>query len=222
MSNKRNFVVYDIETTGLDPSAGAEIVQIGAIALKYGDYEFHDAGSFEVLIKPEHPEKADENALRVIGDDLWQRALSEGVHPKTGLRKFYRYLEDVNWSGKYWGAPVRVGFNNNSFDDKFIEYWMRHHKIIGQKRDDAPWAYFSLDTYPLMFSIFGRDNLKNNKLDTFAEMLGMARSSETHDAMEDVMITAKMFQRYMRFSNFQLRPKISLKKEYENEVQERQ
>ena len=215
MSNKRNFVIYDLETTGLDPSKGAEIVQIGATTLKYGDYENHENGSFEILVKPMHPEKADDQAIRVIGADLWERAQKEGVHPKTALRKFHRYISEANWSGKFWSAPIRVGFNNNSFDDKFLEYWMTEYKIIGQKKDDHPWAYFSLDVYPLLFSVFGRDNLKNNKLDTFAEMIGMARSSNTHDAMEDVVITAKMFQRYMKFSNFQIRPKITIKKEIE-------
>lgn len=216
MSNRRNFVVYDLETTGLDPNKGAEIVQIGATILRYGDYDFHELGSFEILIKPEHPEKADSQALKVIGKDLWDRANDKGVHPKTGLRKFYRFIDEANWSGKYWGAPIRVGFNNNSFDDKFLEFWMKHYKVIGQKKDDMPWSYFSLDVYPLMFSVFGRDNLKNNKLDTFAEMLGMSRASSTHDALEDVMITAKIFQRYMRFSNFQIRPKISIKNDTEN------
>jgi DNA polymerase III epsilon subunit-like protein len=218
MPNKRNFVVYDLETTGLSPEKGAEIVQIGAMALKYGDYGIHEIGSFEITVKPLSPEKADDQAIRVIGNDLWNKALNEGVHPKTALRKFHRYITDANWSGKYWSAPVRVGFNNNSFDDKFLEYWMKEYKVIGQKKDDQPWAHFSLDVYPLMFSVFGRDNLKNNKLDTFAEMLGMSRSSSTHDAMEDVMITVKMFQRYMNFSNFQIRPKISIKKENKDVV----
>ena len=64
--------------------------------------------------------------------------------------------------------------------------------------------------FPLMFSLFGRDNMKNNKLDTFASMLGMSRSSDTHDAMEDVLITADIFQRYMKFTNLQMRPRIKI------------
>ena len=67
-----------------------------------------------------------------------------------------------------------------------------------------------MDVYSMMFSIFGKDNLKNNKLDTFAEMLGLSRTSDTHDAMEDVEITAKIFQRYMSFMNNQIRPKIKI------------
>jgi DNA polymerase III epsilon subunit-like protein len=86
---------------------------------------------------------------------------------------------------------------------------MRKYKIING-RDDCPWSRIKLDMMPLMFSIFGRDNLKNNKLDTYAELLGMKRKSETHDALEDVIITAEMFKRYMSFMNFKIRPKIKI------------
>ena len=210
MANKRNFIVYDLETSGLNPEKGCEIVQIGAMALKYSDYQIHEAGSFQCIIKPEFPEKAQSGAISVIGEQMWSKANEEGLHPKTALRKFKDFFEEVNWSGKYWSAPIRVGYNNNCFDDKFLEYWMKHYKIIGQKNDDQPWSNLSMDVYSMMFSIFGKDKLKNNKLDTFAEMLGLSRTSDTHDAMEDVEITAKIFQRYMSFMNNQIRPKIKI------------
>ena len=211
MANRRNFLVYDLETTGLDPKKGCEIIQIGALGLKYSDYTIHEVGSFQCVIKPEYPDKAESTAIKVIGDELWSKANNSGLHPKTALRKFKDFIESLNWSGKYWSSPIRVGFNNNSFDDKFLEHWMNHYKVIGQKSDDAPWSNISLDVFSLMFSIFGRDDLKNNKLDTYAEMLGLSRSSETHDAMEDVEITAEIFQRYMSFTTKQIRPKIKIK-----------
>jgi DNA polymerase III epsilon subunit-like protein len=86
---------------------------------------------------------------------------------------------------------------------------MRKYKII-TSRNDCPWSNIKLDMLPMMFSIFGRDNLKNNKLDTYAGLLGMKRTAETHDALEDVKITAEMFKRYMSFMNFRIRPKIKI------------
>jgi hypothetical protein len=38
----------------------------------------------------------------------------------------------------------------------------------------------------------------------------MKRTAETHDALEDVKITAEMFKRYMSFMNFRIRPKIKI------------
>tara|TARA_R110000751_G_scaffold306886_2_gene426495 strand:- start:394 stop:1044 length:651 start_codon:yes stop_codon:yes gene_type:complete len=210
MYNKRHFIVYDIETTGLDPEKGAEIVQIGAVKLDYSTYKIDEENTFEIVLKPQSPSTADPKALEVIGEDLWQKALSDGVHPKTALRKFCQFIESHNTSKKYWTAPILVGFNNSGFDNPFTEFWMKKYKIIGQKRNDKPWSHISLDMFPLMFSLFGRDNMKNNKLDTFASMLGMSRSSDTHDAMEDVLITADIFQRYMKFTNLQMRPRIKI------------
>jgi DNA polymerase III alpha subunit (gram-positive type) len=213
MYNQRNFIVYDLETSGLNPEKGAEIVQIAAKSLKYSDYSLHENGTFEILIKPQHPEKASPQAIDVIGDDLWESAKQKGVHPKTGLRKFFNFIESLNWSGKHWSSPIRVGYNNISFDDRFLEYWMKEYGLLGKKQDDQPWSNISLDVYTMLFSLFGRDNLKNNKLDTFADMFGMARASNTHDAMEDVNITSNIFQRYMKFANTQMRPKLRIKNE---------
>ena len=210
MYNKRYFIVYDIETTGLDPEKGSEIVQIAAVKLDYSTYEIDDKNPFEIVLKPQNPLTADPKALEVIGEDLWQKALNDGVHPKTALRKFSQFIDSHNTSQKFWTSPILVGFNNSGFDNPFIEFWMKQYKIIGQKRNDKPWSHISLDVLPLMFSLFGRDNMKNNRLDTFASLLGLSRSSETHDALEDVLITADMFQRYMKFANFQMRPRIKI------------
>jgi DNA polymerase III epsilon subunit-like protein len=208
--NKRNFVVYDIETSGLDYENGAEIVQIAAVTLNYSDYEVSNTiEPFTVIVQPQSPEKTDAKAIEVIGESLWTNAKENGVHPKTALRKFKEYLAISNPSENSWNYPIVVGFNNTGFDDKFVEYWMRKYKIING-RNDCPWSNIKLDMMPLMFSIFGRDNLKNNRLDTYAELLGMKRTSDTHDALEDVLITAEMFKRYMSFMNFKIRPKIKI------------
>jgi DNA polymerase III epsilon subunit-like protein len=89
---------------------------------------------------------------------------------------------------------------------------MLEYKIISEK-DDLPWSNMQIDMFPLMFCIFGRDGLKNNKMDTYAEIIGLKRATANHDAAEDVDITKKMFQRYMNFMNFKIRPKINAQKE---------
>jgi len=206
---QRNFLVYDLETSGRDFKEGAEIVQIGATVLKYSDYSFHPVGNFVQLIKPQNPEKAEQGAIDVIGKDLWEKAQAEGEHPKVVLRKFREYMDSVNMKNKYWTAPIRVGFNNNSFDDPFLEYMMIKYKVM-KNRDDMSWAYFSMDLLPLLCTVFGKDNLPNQKLDTFLELLGMSRDTEFHDGAEDAQKTAMMFQRYMRFMNNHIRPKIKI------------
>jgi DNA polymerase III alpha subunit (gram-positive type) len=210
MQSRRHFVIYDIETSGLSPEGGAEIVQIAAVKMDYNTYEIDKSSSFEIVLKPQKPDAADPKAIEVIGEDLWQRALSTGVHPKTGLRKFNQYIDSINPSKKFWTAPILVGFNNSGFDNPFTEFWMNHYKVIGQKKNDKPWSYLSIDLLPLLFSVFGRDDMKNQKLDTYLEIMGLSREGGTHDAMEDVLLTAQLFQRYMKFMNFRIRPKIKI------------
>ena len=215
MPNNRNFIVFDIETSGLDPKAGAEIVQISAVALKYSDYSEIHNGKFDILLKPQRPEKASPEAINVIGEELWNRAKSDGLHPKVALRKFKEYLDSVNQTKKFWTAPILVGFNINNFDVPFIKHELDAYKIV-DINGEMPWSNLQLDLMPIMFSIFGRDGLKNNKLDSYAEVLGLARASENHDAAEDVEITREMFQRYMKFMNFKIRPKINSKEKNES------
>ena len=212
MANNRNFIVFDIETSGLDPKLGAEIVQISAVALRYSDYTEIENGRFDIIIKPQKPDKASKEAIDVIGKDLWDRANADGLHPKVALRKFKEYIEMINPTKKFWTSPVLVGFNIVNFDIPFVQHQMEEYKIL-DPGDDKPWSNMQMDLFPLMFSIFGRDGLKNNKLDTYANLIGLARSAETHDASEDVDITKQMFQRYMKFMNFKIRPKINAKKE---------
>lgn len=217
MPNNKNFVVFDIETSGLDPNDGAEIVQIAAVALRYSDYSEIEGGKFNVLIKPQKPELASKEALEIIGNELWENSRSNGLHPKVALRKFKEYLGSVNPTKKFWTAPILVGFNIVNFDIPFIKNQMTMYKVMSSE-DDTHWSNLQLDMMPLMFSIFGRDGLKNNRLDTYASVIGLSRSKDTHDAEEDIEITKEMFQRYMKFMNFKIRPKINPKKE-ENDTE---
>jgi len=210
MPNNKNFIVFDIETSGLDPNKGAEIIQISAKALKYSDYLPLENGEFNCILKPQKPEKAELDAIKVIGEDLWQKAKDEGLHPKVALRKFLEFLDSCNPTKKFWTAPVLVGFNIINFDIPFLKHQLLEYKVLS-KDEEVPWSNLQIDMFPIMFSIFGRDGLKNNKLDTYAGLIGLERAQASHNAIEDVNITVEMFQRYMNFMSFKIRPKIKFK-----------
>jgi DNA polymerase III epsilon subunit-like protein len=211
-ANKRHFVIYDLETQNSNPNCPkTEIVQIAAVTARYQDYELHpDIEPFEIILKPEKPENAHPDAIKVIGQDLWDRALSEGVSPKVGLRKFKEYLNRSNISGKYWDAPILTGFNTLRYDDPLLLNSMVRHKVI-KGHDDCPWAYMGYDLMPMLHSIFGRDTgMQNHKLDTYLDMFDLSRKGNTHDAVEDVMLTYELFKRYMRFMTGKIRDKIKI------------
>jgi DNA polymerase III epsilon subunit-like protein len=200
----------DLETSGLFPEEGAEIVQIGARALNYYDYSLHESGTFNLLLKPMNPDAASARAIEVIGEDVWKEALENGIHPKVGLRKFVEYIESVNPSGKGWSSPIFVGFNCTSFDIPFLKYWLKDYKLM--KGSEWPWSSTIVDVMSQMLDLFVHDDLKNRKLDTFADMFGISRTTAQHDALEDVNITAEMFVRYRQMMKL-VRSRLQIKNE---------
>lgn len=196
MANKANFIVYDTETTGLDPNEGAEIVQIAAVCVDARTLEIDLENSFNSFIKPQNPDKASPEALRVIGP-VWDRALEEGLDPKSVFKKYISWVEDQNSLGQWYSKPIRVG-HNVSFDNKMTEYWFEYYGVLNPKK--LPWNFRSVDTQDQMFNLFESDlEMDNYKLDTCCAKIGIGRSSDFHDAYEDVMLTAEIFQRYMKF-----------------------
>lgn len=217
MIEQRHFFVFDLETSGLSPTHGAEIVQIAAKSLNYQDLSDHDNGTFSIILKPQNPEKASKEAIKVIGTELWEKAKSEGIHPKVGLQKFVDYINNLNWKGEYWTAPTPVGFNSCRFDEPILIFWLQKYNII--KRDNQgclklPWGYYSKDVLLQLTDLFAKDNLPNRKLDTFIKMFGMSRTKETHSALEDVELTADLFVRYMNMMQ-KVRKKIIIEPQEE-------
>lgn len=74
-----DFVVFDFETTGLDVSQGARIVEIGALKLSAGDVVDH----FVTLVDPEVPVPADATAVHGLTDaDLAGQAKLAEAFPR--------------------------------------------------------------------------------------------------------------------------------------------
>lgn len=199
MSLQRHFAVCDTETTGLDPDKGHEIIQIAAKAINYFDLSNHHAGEFSILIKPQRPEKADKEALDVIGP-LFERAMKEGVHPKVALEAFIKWFQSLNHQNKILTKPVFVG-QHAKFDIKFIVATLKEHGLFTSE-DDLPWmSNLHFDLQQSSFELFCMDpNIDNLKLDTMLKACGMKeRKDKTHDALEDVRLEASYFVRLMKF-----------------------
>lgn len=209
--DKRNFIIFDLETSGIDPEGGAEIVEIAATSLRWQDYAFHENGDFHLILKPKTPEKASPEAIKVIGENLWNKALNEGIDQKVGLKKFIEYIHSFNYMKAVYTLPTMVGYNIIGFDMPFITYYLKQYKLI-KTRDDCPWSIFSKDVLHQMTDLFAKDNLTNRKLDTFCNIMGMSRKQETHSALEDVKLTAQLFVRYMKMMEV-VRSKLKINNE---------
>lgn len=198
MANKRPFIITDTETTGF-LGTGAEIVEIAAKALNPWDFSDHHAGTFHCYIKPQRPEKASPEAIKIIGP-VWEKCnSSEALHPKVAYQKFVDHFNLCNPKKNVYESPIFVGHNNKGFDMPFLTESLLEYKII-KDRKDVPWSMFSMDTMDLMFALWESDpNIHKYKLDTLLDQLAMGRKEKTHGALEDVELTAKAFVRMMTF-----------------------
>lgn len=157
--------VFDTETTGLDPSAGDEIIAIGAVRIVNGRLLQNEL--FDQLIDPQRSISADSVAVHGI-----ERAMLEG-QPRIAevLPAFARFCEDT----------VLVA-HNAAFDMRFL-----------QVKEAATGIRFSqpvLDT--LLLSAVVHPNQEAHSLEAIAERLGVHVVGR-HTALGDALVTGEVF-----------------------------
>ena len=158
------YTVFDTETTGLEPSAGDEIISLGAVRIVNRRLLKHEA--FEQLVNPQRP--LNQESSRIHGIEA--RLLA--AQPTLGevLPDFHRFCEDT----------VLVA-HNAAFDMRFLELKEAATGI----RFDQP----VLDT--LLLSAAVHPNLEDHRLEAIAERLGI-RVIGRHTALGDALLTGEI------------------------------
>lgn len=162
-------VVFDTETTGLDPSLGDAIVAIGAVRVRAG--EIIEDEVFDRLVNPERPIPAAATRCHGITDETVQGAPTIG----PVLRDFHSFAGDA----------VLVA-HNAAFDMRFI-----------QRSEPQARVHFAnpvLDT--LLLSLLVHDHAREHSLEAIARRLGLPVSGR-HSALGDAQTTAAIFTNLM-------------------------
>ncbi|WP_142803509.1 exonuclease domain-containing protein [Tepidiphilus sp. J10] len=159
-----SYTVFDTETTGLDPSGGDEIIQIGATRIVNGRLLKHE--SFEQLIDPRRPLDPASIAVHHITPEMLEgQPTIEEVLPA-----FHRFAQDT----------VLVA-HNAAFDMRFLQ--LKEEKL--GVRFDQP----VLDT--LLLAAFLLPN-QEHSLEALAHYFGV-RVLGRHTALGDALVTAEIF-----------------------------
>lgn len=163
------YTVFDTETTGLAPSAGDEIISIGAVRIVNGRLLKNEA--FEQLVDPQRP--LDPGSAKVHGID--PASLAGQPRVEEVLPAFHRFCEDT----------VLVA-HNAAFDMRFLEL---KEKAAGVRFDQPV-----LDT--LLLSAVVRPDLEDHRLESIAARLGLAVLGR-HTALGDALLAGEVFLRML-------------------------
>ncbi len=159
------YTVFDTETTGLEPSVGDEIIQIGAVRIVNNRLLRQEI--FNQLVDPERPLKPESIPIHGITDDMVRGQPTIDLV----LPAFHEFCEDT----------VLIA-HNAAFDMRFLEL----------KEADAGvrFAQPVLDT--LLLSAVAHPNQESHKLDAIVERLGINIETR-HNALDDSLATAEVF-----------------------------
>lgn len=161
------FVVFDLETTGLSPWGGDEIIEIGAMKVFGG--EIDEANAFHSLVNPKRLIPPDATRVNGITNEMVMGAPTiENVFPK--------FLDFVGGS---WLVA-----QNARFDMSFVMKYLMQFKIKKQ-----------LEVYDTMlFSRKAFPGESRHNLDVICSRLGFKIiPEERHRSLGDVKLTAQAF-----------------------------
>ncbi len=159
------FTVFDTETTGLNPSQGDEIIQIGATRILNGKLLRNE--SFEQLIDPRRPLAAASAEIHGISEEM----LKGQPTIDTVLPAFHAFAADT----------VLIA-HNAAFDMRFLQL---KEEATGLRFDQPV-----LDT--LLLSAVVHPNQESHRLEAIAERLGLTIVGR-HTALGDAIVTAEVF-----------------------------
>ena len=163
------FVVFDTETTGLNPSRGDEIISIGAVVVTQGRIVAGEV--FETLVDPGIPVSAASTKVHgLTGDDLArQPPIAEA------LSAFGRFTEEA----------VLVA-HNASFD----------MEILRRKEAETGIAFRQPVLCTLVLSAILHPGQSSHSLDTLLRRYGIHREAR-HTALGDATMTAELLLRLL-------------------------
>jgi DNA polymerase-3 subunit epsilon len=159
------YTVFDTETTGLNPSAGDEIIQIGAVRILNGRLLQQEA--FDHFINPRR--EMSKESIKVTG--ITPEMLE--THPTVDqvLPAFHRFCEDT----------VLVA-HNAAFDMRFLQ--------LKETSTGVRFTQPVLDT--LLLSAVLHEDLQLHQLEAIAERLGVNVIGR-HTALGDAIVTGEAF-----------------------------
>lgn len=183
-SNIQNYVVVDVETTGLSKEKNA-IIEIAACAFdnELNDLEEFDSGIMSIYDNRE----ITDGALNANG--ITREQIAKGCDPKEATLEFFRYLGKLK---KGNSKVVLVGQNLDDFDIPRIVDLMEY---FGKDLTQVVNEKFTIDT--MRWGHVKYPESTNYKLGTLCEMNGVELTN-AHRAINDTRATKELVKTFIR------------------------
>jgi DNA polymerase III epsilon subunit family exonuclease len=163
------FVLYDLETTGLEPTYD-EFIQLAA--MRFASGQLRPENTFASFAKPRRPISAFIESYTGISN----RHVQNAPRPEEVLCKFAAWV----------GDSTLIAHNGLRFDAKFLAATCQRHGL--PKREVE-----SIDSIHMSKMVFGRARGTGHSLDHLVSRLRIDhRGSRRHDARGDVEILGRV------------------------------
>ena len=200
----RDIIVFDFETGSRNPKT-TQPTQLAALALDGRNFKLK--GTFNSEIKPIlNDEKAveagldpiEDEALRITGKTRTQ--LHKAPTLKSGWHKFVKFVDQYNWKGTQWFAPIPAGFNIIGFDLIILDRLCREFGPYDKDRQQQK-LFNKIHKIDVMDNVFlwteGDPSVKSISMDSLRDRMGLSKEN-AHDALQDVKDTANIMIKFMK------------------------
>jgi DNA polymerase III epsilon subunit-like protein len=200
----RDYIIFDFETGSRNPHK-TQPTQIAAIALDGRSLTLK--GTFNSEIKPIlDDDKAiaagfdpiQDEALRITGKTKEKLELAPSL--KSVWNKFTKFVDQYNWKGEPFFAPIPVGFNIIGFDMHIINRLCKEFGPWDTEREQQKLfsKVYKIDIMDNVFAWTESDpSIKSISMDSLRERMGLSKEN-AHDALQDVKDSANIFIKLLK------------------------
>ncbi len=136
--------------------------------------------------------------IKVTGKN--RKDLAKAPALKSVWKKFCSFVDQYNWKGEPFFAPIPVGYNIIGFDMIIINRLCQQFGQWDQTREQQK-LFSKVYKIDLMDNMFmwteGDPSIRSISMDTLRERMGLS-TENAHDALQDVKDTANIFIKLLK------------------------
>ena len=194
--NGHQLCAIDTETTGLE-AGYHEIVEIAILPLDGAMMPRQDILPFNILIKPEFPDRESVGAAKVRKTKLAD-VMQRGFDKETARDLFLDWKDKLKLAHTKFGTPKKIMplGQNYAFDKGFIASW------LGTNEYDDHFFYHHRDTMTIAGYLNDKaaahgEAVRFNKISLtwLVKVLGVEVHGQAHSALEDARRTAEVYRK---------------------------